>query len=110
MKNENTNQIVKSVAKCLNVQLDDVHPTNQINTKGRKHATPPPPIIVRFSNRDKKNEIFRRKMLRGNLGIQSIFAVDKVTIQENLTAYRKKVYEAASMARRDLRFNYLWTS
>jgi len=70
MKNENTNQIVKSMAKCLNVQLDDVHistshrltqnsPTNQKNTKGRKHATPPPPpIIVRFSNREKKNEIF----------------------------------------------------
>jgi len=49
-------------------------------------------------------------MLSGNSGIQSIFAVDKVTIQENLTAYRKEVCEAASMVRRDLRFNYLWTS
>jgi len=37
MKNENTNQIVKSVAKCLNVQLDDVY----ISTSHRLIQNPP---------------------------------------------------------------------
>ena len=73
MRNENTNQIIKAVAKSINVELND----SQISTSHRliqpqssssnsqqqakNHVNrQPPPIIVRFNNRDKRNEIFRR--------------------------------------------------
>ena len=124
MRNENTNQIIKAVATSINVELND----SQISTSHRliqsqssssnsqqqakNHVNrQPPPIIVRFNNRDKRNEIFRRrKMLRRNPEMRSIFASETVTIKENLTTYRKMIYDAANSAKKDLNFKFLWTS
>ena len=63
-RDENTNEIAKSVVSFLNVRLDD----HQISTlhrlagsykkiQGSQATEQPPPIIVRFANRDKRNEI-----------------------------------------------------
>ena len=124
MRHENTNQIIKAVAKSINVELND----SQISTSHRliqpqssssnsqqqakNHVNrQPPPIIVRFNNRDKRNEIFRRrKLLRRNPEMRSIFASETVTIKENLTTYRKMIYDAANSAKKDLNFKFLWTS
>ena len=73
MKNENTNHIVKTVAKMLNVKVEDEHISTShrlavavqktvLQKDEKKHsAQPPPPIIVRFSNHDKRNEMSRQK-------------------------------------------------
>ena len=65
MKNEDTNHIVKTVAKMLNVEAEDEHistshrlpvadqKTDQQKGEKKHSAQPPSPIIVRFSNRDK---------------------------------------------------------
>ena len=67
-QNENSNQIVRKVASLLDVTLDE----SQISTSHRlkmpqnpdlemhAHKNSYPPIIVRFSNRDKRNELFAK--------------------------------------------------
>lgn len=122
MRNENTNQIIKSVAKAININLNDrdistshrLAPTNGSSkpTSGQQRSKiTPPPIIVRFANRDKRNEFYRnRRLLANNNEIKSVFGASYITIRENLTTYRKMLYNTASLAKHDLNFKYLWTS
>ena len=120
-QNENTNQIVKNVASLLNVQLDNSHistshrmPVSEKSAKLRpkENNNKHPPIIVRFSNRDKRNELFaKRKMLKMNrTNTNSAFNHLHVSLQENLTAYRKMLYNEAKNAQHALNFKFLWTS
>ena len=91
--NESTNQVVKTLAKHLNVHLDESHISTSHRLATKLDGKKPPPIIVRFTNRDKKNEIFgKRKMLLSNSMISSNFESDIVTIQENLTVYKKNAF------------------
>ena len=130
IRNENTNHITKTVAKCLNVELDDSHistshrlfhnsnnfsgtshSSNQQNRKNIRIPSKPPPIIVRFTNRDKRNDLFRRKMLQTNSELDAIFgSASKITFKENLTVNRKMLYDAAVDAKRDLNYKFLWTT
>ena len=76
-KNENTRRIVKDLAISLNVELDDTHistchrmpsPRTRKSTLRKSHTGTPrsgnissaqhPAIIVRFFNRDKRNELY----------------------------------------------------
>ena len=131
IRNENTNHITKTVAKCLNVELDDSHistshrlfhnsnnfsgtcnSSNQQNRKNIRIPSKPPPIIVRFTNRDKRNDLFRRrKMLQTNSELDAIFgSASKITFKENLTVNRKMLYDAAVDAKRNLNYKFLWTT
>ena len=96
--NESTNQVVKTLAKHLNVHLDESHVSTSHRLATKPDGKRPPPIIVRFANRDKKNEIFgKRKMLQSNSMISSNFESDKVSIQENLTVYKKMLFNQAKI-------------
>ena len=62
-KQENTNKIVQKVARELNIKVSESDistshrlPLGMLNDKNHH-----PPIIVRFSNRDKRNEVFRKR-------------------------------------------------
>ena len=126
MRNENTNQIVETVAKALNVHVTDEHistshrlpvtsATPKLNSSQHQNSQDftklPPPIIVRFSNRDKRNELFHsKKKLRYNPTCDFAFGNAKPQIRENLTSYRKMLYNEARLAKRDLNFRFLWTS
>ena len=128
IRNENTNHITKTVAKCLNVELENSHIStshrpfqnsnnfsgissspNQQNCKNIRIPFKPPPIIVRFTNRDKRNDLFRRrKMLQMNSELAAIFgSASKITFKENLRVNRKMVYDAAVDAKRDLNHKFL---
>ena len=122
--------ITKTVAKCLNVELDDSHistshrlfrnsnnfsdTSNSPNQQNRKNigiSSKHPPIIVRFINRDKRNDLFRRKMLLLNSKLDAIFgSASKITVKENLTVNRKMLYDAAVDAKRDLNYKFSWTT
>ena len=124
-KNENTNEIVKKVAKQLNVSLisNDISTSHRLfntnsysgnftKTEKNRH----PPIIVRFSNRDKRNEIFnQRQKFRENSPSNSDnsnhnnLIPKNVTIRENLTKYRKFLYAEANKVKNKLRYQFLWT-
>ena len=106
--NESTNQIVKTLAKHLNVHLDESHISTSHRLATKPDSKRPPPIIVRFANRDKKNEIFgKRKMLQSNSMITSNFESDKVSIQENLTIYKKMLFNQAKLAKQYLNFSFV---
>ena len=116
MRKESTNQIVKTVAKTLNVQLDERHISTSHRLKQNEEDTRQhPSIIVRFTNRDKRNEIFRkRKMLQTNQftreSINSTFGNANLKITENLTRYRKTLFYTAKLANQHLHYKFLWTS
>ena len=97
-ENENTNEIVKEVAKSLDINLEDQvistshrlfdhKPRNerepgQANDKRNQY----PPIIVRFSNRDKRNELYsKRWKIKDKLTAKSSCVPPNLTIRENLT-------------------------
>jgi len=114
---ENTNKIVKQVATKLKVNLDDSHISTshrlaEVNRTESKDQHPP--IIVRFSNRDKRNEIFRkRKVLRpisSSSHSNSLAKENKIEIHENLTSKRKLLLKEANKVKRNLNYQFLWTS
>ena len=68
--NENTNPILKKDADLMKVQLDDKQistshrlKTNSNNLVDTSKQKIHPPIVVRFSNQDKRNEFFRKGKL-----------------------------------------------
>ena len=112
-------KIVKSVVSSLYVQLDD----HQISishrlagsykkVQGNQATEQPPLIIVRFANRDKRNEIYeKRKLLKLNCKTEPMShnSSTNITIQENLTPLRKSIYQAAKQAKAALNFKFAWT-
>ena len=114
MRNENTNQIVKTVAKALNVQLDERHISTShrlSKPQNQKETRQYPPIIVRFSNRDKRNEIFRKRQsilkINANQYIKSTFGNANLKITENLTWYKKTLFDTTKLANQDLHYKFL---
>ena len=118
--NSNKTIATKTVAKILNVTLKDNHisTSHQLIQTGNNSSTAQlnrtnadiqyPPIIVRFSNRDKRNEIFRRRsFLWDNAEVKACFASQNIALKENLTDYGKMLYEAAHQAKHDLKFKFL---
>ena len=81
--------------------------------QGNQTTEQPPPIIVRFANRDKRNEIYKkRKLLKSNCKTEPMShnSSPNITIQENLTPLRKSIYKAAKQAKAALNFIFAWTS
>ena len=129
-KNENTRRIVKDLAISLNVKLDDTHistchrmPPLQTpkSTKRKSHtgtsrsgnisSAQHPAIIVRFSNRDKRNELYGKRKLLNKIKCGKInSSLDSTQIRENLTAYRKMLLNEAVKAKKLLNFKFIWTS
>ena len=121
-ENENTNEIVKEVAKSLDINLEDQvistshrlfdhKPRNerepgQANDKRNQH----PPIIVRFSNRDKRNELYsKRWKIKDKLTTKSSCVPPTLAIRENLTERRKYLLNEAMKVKLDLKFRFLST-
>jgi len=113
MQNENTNQILKSVVSAMNIHLSDSHisTSHRLNQPSKWQQGKPqqhPPIIVRLSYRDKRNEIFRkRELLENNPTIKSIFGNSHVNITENLTKHRKLLLDSTKLAKKKTQFQVL---
>ena len=82
--------------------------SNSTKTEKNQHPT----IIVRFSNRDKRNEIFnQRQKFRENLPKTSDSSnhnnliLKNVTNRENLTKYRRFLYAEANKVKNKLCFS-----
>ena len=124
-KNEKTNEIVKKIANTLNVKLDD----HDISTSHRiyPNQTPKPnspninlkqteaegyehhPIIVRFVNRDKRNEIFAKRLRPKSASNSTSGRKTDFTFKENLTKSRKMLYKDARKVQLSTEFKFLWT-
>jgi len=79
----------------------------QTSKSARQH----PPLIVRFSNRDKRNKIFKRKkMLINNEELNSVLGFTNIAINENLSDCRRMLYDAAIKTKCNLDYKFLWTN
>ena len=141
-QNENTNAIVKKVAESLKVKLDDkdistshrLYPNNKVidnrpskrqnadqfayknstQTKAELNLDEHSPIIVRFSNRDKRNELFaKRRTLKSSVNSTSTDNQNTMsinfTLRENLTKYRKMLFNEAKKFKLSMKYQFLWT-
>ena len=73
------------------------------------------PIIVRFSNRDKRNEVFRKRHAikphanpSSNSSSPNVIPRD-FAIRENLTKFRKQLFREAAKLKQELKYEFLWT-
>ena len=114
-KEESTNQIVKHVATLLKVDLTNdqistshrLIPNHSNSNIDRSKVQKNVPIVVRFANRDKRNEIYSKRHL---LKSDSKLNTSRIDIRENLTSLRKSLHKEAKKVKNQLNYNFLWTS
>ena len=102
---------MKHVAALLKVDLTNdqistshrLIPNHSNSNKVQKNL----PIIVRFANRDKRNEIYSKRHL---LKLDSKLNTSRIDIRENLTSFRKSLYKEAKKVKNQLNYNFFWTS
>ena len=128
--NEDTGKIVQIVAKALKVQLSksDISTSHRLFNSNlndqhqkllnhrdqqpsamRRHQ--PPPIIVRFCNRDKRNEMFSKRLKLKSVS-NEIYPkpnAEILAIRENLTKFRKFLFSEANKVKHALCYQFLWT-
>ena len=141
-QNENTNAIVKKMAEFLKVKLDDkdvstshrLYPNNKLTgnrpskrqnpdqcayknstqTKAELNLNEHPLIIVRFSNRDKRNELFAKRLTAKSF-VNSTSIDDQNTtsinfaIRKNLTKYKKMLFNEAKKFKLSMKYQFLLT-
>ena len=119
VKNENTKEVVQKIAKAMNVQLDekDISTAHRLShhSVNFQPKNQHPPIIARFTNRDKRNEIFSKRLkiktcsnVISTSGTAPVLP-EKLAIRENLTKYRKFLFSEANKVRQALNYQFLWT-
>ena len=101
--NEDTNAIVQEIAELLQVTIS----SKEISTSHRlqnKSKSNPPPIIVRFVNRDVRNRIYsnRKNARNADFTKLSIKGVEKNFINENLTFLKRNYFGSLNKKQRKL--------
>ena len=124
-KNVTTKEIVQKIANTLNVKLDDCDistshrlyfnktpkpdsPSKKLN-QTEAEANEHPPIIVRFVNRDKRNEIFTKHLRPKSATNLTTGRKTNFTIKENLTKFQKMLYNEARKVLLPTGYKFLWT-
>lgn len=109
-KNEDVFETVKYVCTALDVKIqkNNIDVCNRLKTPqdGKWPAT----IIVRFVQRDMKNQVLAKRRVKRNFstlhcGYQS--PSSPIYINENLCFGKNKLYKAAREAKRDKKYTFL---
>ena len=105
--NENTNHIIKTMVKKLNVDLkeDDISTSHRLPSANNRT----PGIIVKFTNRDLRNLIYQKR--RNLIGVNDfkIPGMTNLFINENLTPMRRKLFSLVFKKKIELKYKFLWT-
>ena len=108
--NEDTNAIVQEIAELLLVTISskDISTSHRLHTKSKSN---PPPIIVRFVNRDVRNRIYsnRKNARNADFTKLSIKGEEKIFINENLTYLEKKLFWKSKQKAKKAGFKFFWT-
>ena len=113
--NENTNEIIKKLVKKLNITLNDrdISISHRLqrnigskNPENNDH----PPIIVRFTNRAIRNEIYKKRNCIQQISNFEIQGMEKMYINENLTNFRKQLFNMARKLQKEHEYKFLWTN
>ena len=106
--NENTNEIIKEVAQKLNIKLldSDISTSHRIPAMNGKH----PAIIVKFSNRDKRNIIFSNRRNLHSKKDYNIRGATTIYINENLTQRKRYLFARSYKRKVEQNYQYIWTN
>lgn len=114
---ESTDGIIKTIGENIGVSLEDsdisVSHRLRENKPSRSERSSDPAIIVKFVRRNKRDEFYRaRKHLRGkstkDLGL-SRRVESSLYISESLTKRNKDLFYECLRARKELKYNFIWT-
>ena len=104
-QNENTNFIIKSMTKKLNINLKDgdISTSHHLPSTSNNH----PIIVARFTSRDIRNNIYQKR--KNLIGVRKfeIAGMEKLYINENLTP--RKLFSMAHKKKIELKYSFLWT-
>ena len=107
--NENTNEVIRKLLTKVNIQLND----NDVCVSHRLPATSPnfpPTIIMRFTNREKRNAIYAKRRHFQKVKIFDIPKMEHLYIHENLTKKRRILFMLAKKLKIENGYQFLWTS
>lgn len=109
-KGENTNAIVTEVAELLQVKIapGDISTSHRLQSKNDK----PPSIIVRFVNRDVRNNFYKNRKAAQNVDLSklSVKGVNHIYVNENLTNFRKRLFWKTKQKAKEAGFKFFWTA
>jgi hypothetical protein len=109
--NENVTNIIKSIAKSLEVDLSDesIDACHRLGNKqdGRRRG-----IIVKFTRRIVKEDLLQRRKVKRNFNTSDIGITsgpaNTIYINESLTQNRRKVLNAARAIQKEKNFAFVW--
>jgi hypothetical protein len=115
---EDIDEIIQSIGKLLDVEIDDsdISVSHRLPSRARGTSTGakfPPAIIVKFTNRNIRDELYRSRSKLKSFDINDIglgrYGNEKIYIQESLTAKRKKLFKECLEIRKNARYKFIWT-
>ena len=114
-ENENTNAIVLEVAKMLDVDIMSSHISTSHRlskkTASSRNNSGSSPIIVRFTSRDIRNQIYvnRKKARFVDLKNFSVYDTKNIFVNKNLTPIRKQLFWKTKQQVKNKSWKYIWT-
>ena len=114
-EDENTNAIVLEVAKMLDVDImySHISTSHRLPKKkaGSRNNSGSSPIIVRFTNRVIRNQIYanRKKARFVDLKNFSVSDTKNIFVNENLTPTRKQLFWKTKQEVKNNSWKYIWT-
>ena len=105
------------MARELNVKVSesDISTSHKLPLGMLNNKNHHPPTIVRFSNWDKRNEVFRKRHAikpyanpSSNLSSPNIIPRD-FAIRENLTKFRNQLFREVAKLKQELKYEFLRT-
>lgn len=116
MAGEDTNNIVTKISSLIDVTVksEDISVSHRLPTRNRRNNDQSSPIIVRFTRRDKREELYqKRRSLKdfsiNNIGLDQGQSNGKIYIQESLTQKKKELFKKCLQFKKDNSYKFIWT-
>ncbi|XP_077974500.1 uncharacterized protein LOC144430439 [Styela clava] len=108
-EDENTDELIIKIGKLLKINVErlDISISHRLPRRDKSKI---PPIIVRFTNRNKRNEFIDRKRNISSIGNFGIQGMKSLFINENLTEFRNNLLYNARKSRKSNNYERLWTT
>ena len=114
-EDENTNAIVLEVAKMLDVDIMSSHISTSHclpkKTSSSRNNSSSSPIIVRFTSRDIRNQIFANRKNARFVDLKNFSVSDNknIFVNENLIPTRKQLFWKTKQQVKNNSWKYIWT-
>lgn len=111
-KGEQVLEVVKSVGKALDINIEDSMVSACHRLRGRDGTGRPPGIIVKMTRRLDAEAILQRRRVKRNLSTHNIGLTASpaaaIYINESLCPGRRRLLNAARDKKREKNYTYLW--